>query len=264
MGASGASALEGVRVTCIDVGKGDCILLQSGASVVLIDTGYQETADEVLSCLAKRGVGRLDALVLTHYDKDHVGGLRAIAEALEVGAVYLPSYEGADKNYAMTMEAVEDLGLGGERVTAERSLRLGDARLTIYPSGVAYVDDANGDEGNDNDASLVATLTCGDDSYLFAGDLEEDGIDAYLAAGHGHFDVIKMPHHGEKGGNVDELIDSVEPRIALITDSADDPADKKTLKLLKKRDVDTYRTSDCGTIVVEGDGSGGYAVSTER
>ena len=141
---------------------------------------------------------------------------------------------------------------------------MGGATLTIYPTSLTYIPDANGDEGNDNDLSLVATLALGDDSYLFAGDLEEEGIDAYLEASHGTFGVLKMPHHGEKSSNMDEFLDDVDPEVALITDAADDPADKKTLKLLKKANVDTYRTSENGTIVVESAGSGDYTVSVER
>ena len=257
-----APAVQGTRVTCIDVGKGDCILVQAGSSAVLIDTGYQSTAGEVLEVLHEQGVGHLDATILTHYDRDHVSGLAAIAEVLTPGTVYLPGYAGSDKNYKSTMETVDDLGLAAQRVTTEVQLALGEGRLTIYPSSVAYVPGAGGDEGNDNDASLVVTLTCGDDSYLFAGDLEKEGIEAYLRAGYGGFDVIKMPHHGEGEGNTDVLIDDVQPSIALITDSTDDPADKKVLKLLKKQGGDTYRTSECGTIVIESNGTGAYEVST--
>ena len=256
-------ATTGIRVSCIDVGKGDCILVQAGASAVLIDTGYQDTASAVRSYLQEQGVARLDAVILTHYDKDHVSGLRSLAEAVPIEVVYLPSYEGADKNYTTTMAAIDDLGLAARRVTEELVLELDRARMVVYPSGVSYVPDANGDEGNDNDASLVVTLTCGNDSYLFAGDLEEEGVDAFLEKGLRHFDVLKMPHHGEKSASSDELIDAVGPRIVLITDSADDPADKKVLKLLEKADVDIRRTSTDGTIVVESDGAGGYEVTTD-
>lgn len=253
----------GVRVSCIDVGKGDCILVQEGTAAALIDTGHKETTDEVLAYLEQQGVVRLDALVLTHYDKDHVGGLRSIAGAVRVDRVYLPAYVGADRNYKMTVATVDDLDLEVQLVEEELALELDEAQMTVYPSRVAYVRGSNGDEGNDNDASLVLALRCGHDSYLFAGDLEEEGIDAYLSAEDGCFDVLKMPHHGEKSANTDSLIDAVQPKVALITDGEGDPADKKVLKLLTKAGVDTYRTSADGTIVVESDGSGSYVVSAE-
>lgn len=260
----GALAALDTRVTCIDVGKGDCILVEAGSMAVLIDTGYRDTAGKVLSRLAERGIGHLDSVILTHYDRDHVSGLRAIVESIEVDTVYLPGYKGSDKNYSSTMEVVNDLNLAARPVTEKAQRKLGEANLTIYPSGVAYEPGVRGEEGNDNDASLVVALRCGDDSYLFAGDLEEDGVEAYLQVGRGHYDVLKMPHHGEYDSNTEAFLDDVVPRIALITDSSSDPADKKTSKLLKKHDVETYRTSIDGTIIVEGNGSGSYAVMTEN
>ena len=249
-----------LRVTVIDVEKGDCILLQSDGAAVLIDTGYESTAAEVVSFLRSQGVSSLDAMIITHYDRDHIEGIRPIGEAVSVGTIYLPEYQGADKNYRSCIQSVEALGVASQRVTKEIALPIGNARLTVFPSGVAYDPGSGKEEGNDNDMSLVATLVNGRDSYLFAGDLEEEGIDAYLEANHGRFDVLKMPHHGQHSSNTSKLLDDVRPQIALITDAKEDPASKKTLKLLKAADVQTYRTSEDGTITVESGGNGTYSV----
>ena len=250
-----------LRVTTIDVGKGDCILIQADGAAVLIDTGYERTAPDVLSYVRAQGVSRLDAMIITHYDRDHIEGMRPIGEALDVDNIYLPGYEGSDNNYESCMSAVKALGVPSHRVTKELVIHVGDACLTVFPSGVAYEPGSGKDEGNDNDMSLVVTLANGRDSYLFAGDLEEEGIDAYLAARHGQFDVLKMPHHGNRASNTSELLDDVRPQIAVITDSREDPASKKVLKLLKAADVQTCCTSDDGTVVVESDGSGTYSVA---
>ena len=251
-----------LRVTVIDVGKGDCILIQADDAAVLIDTGYESTANDVLSCLRDQGVSNLDAIIITHYDRDHIEGIRPIGEDVGVGTIYLPGYEGTDKNYRACILAVEALGVPSQRVTEELDLYVGGARLTVFPSGVSYEPGTGKEEGNDNDMSLVATLVNGRDSYLFAGDLEEEGIDAYLSGGHGQFDVLKMPHHGKHSSNLSELLDDVRPQIAVITDSEEDSASKKTLKLLKSANVQTHRSSKEGTITVESDGSGTYSVLT--
>ena len=255
-------AAAGLRVSFVDVGKGDCILLQAGGAAALIDTGYEESADEVVDYLRAQGVGRLSWVVVTHYDRDHVGGLRAIGQEFGMDALYLPSYDGADKQYAFVQEAVADLGLPAQKTTQELSLALGPAELVVYPSRLIYVPDANGDEGNDNDLSLVVALTYGSDSYLFAGDLEEEGVEAYLEEHGGAFDVLKMPHHGRKSKATDDLLESVRPQIAVITDGEDDPADKKTLRLLEDEGAEVYRTSEDGTVVIVSDGSGHYDVTT--
>ncbi|MBR3325998.1 MAG: MBL fold metallo-hydrolase, partial [Atopobiaceae bacterium] len=111
-----------LRVTFVDVGKGDCTLIKSGGEAVLIDTGYQNTADDVLAHLKKAGVSRLDAMIITHYDRDHIGGIRTIGEGVDVGAIYLPGYEGGDKNYRSCIKTVKELGVPTQLVTEELSL----------------------------------------------------------------------------------------------------------------------------------------------
>lgn len=262
--APAATLASSLRVSFIDVGKGDCTLVQAGDASVLIDTGYENTAGDVLSHLRTQGVSHLDAMVITHYDRDHIGGIRAIGEGVDVGTVYLPGYEGADKNYRSCTSAVKALGAPTRQVTKELALDLGNARLAVFPSGVVYKPGTGGGEGNDNDASLVATLINGRDSYLFAGDLEEDGIAAYLKAKRGQFDVVKMPHHGRRSSNTADFLDEVQPQIAVITDAEKDPANKKVLKLLDSAGVETYRTSTNGTVVVESTGNGTYSASPSK
>lgn len=262
--ASSKNSANDIRVSYIDVGKGDCILIQAGESAVFIDTGYENTSNKVLSYVRAQGVSRLDCIIITHYDRDHIGGVRTIGKELPVDTIYLPGYKGSDKNYRTLMASIEDVQLPVRQVTETLSLKLGSAQLTLYPSSVTYDPHASGDEGNDNDLSLVATLTCGNDSYLFTGDLEKEGVDAYLGRRLGRFDVLKMPCHGKKNQLIDELLESVQPQIAIITDSNNDPADKKTLKALKGTDASAYRTGACGTIIVASDGTGTYSVKTDR
>ena len=258
-------ASPSLRVSYIDVGKGDCMLVQANGAAILIDAGYDKTAKDVLSLLQEQGIKQLDAVVLTHYDRDHVSGIYDIGKGVDIGTIYLPGYEGSDDNYYECIDAVEKLEVPSKLVTKKLDLNVGGARLTVYPSTVTYQPGSDdGEEGNDNDMSLVATLTNGSDSYLFAGDLEEEGIDAYLAGKHGTFDVLKMPHHGRNSSNTEDFVDDVRPQIAIITDSKKESADKKVTKLLKSYDAEAYRTSKDGTIVVESDGNGNYQVSTSK
>ena len=251
-----------LTVTFLDVGKGDCILLEKDGTYVLIDAGYDSTADDVIAFLQQAGVERLDYFIITHYDKDHVGGAAAVAESFSVGQIYLPGYEGESRYYTAFMDVIAENALPAENVTKNVSFTLAGVRYEIYASELEYVFAAGEDEGNDNDVSLVIAAYYGRDSYLFAGDIEKDGIKSYLAAGHGTFDVVKMPHHGRKESNSDDFIDDTQMQIAVITDSADDEADSKILKWLGEAEAAVYRSSECGTIVVTSTGAGEYAVKT--
>lgn len=258
------SSSEGVCISYVDVGKGDCILIQVGESAGLIDTGYANTANETVAFLRNRGVKKLEFVVITHYDRDHIGGMRAIGNAYGIDSLYLPDYQGADKNYQSLMAAIGSLGLTPQSVATEKQLRIGNASMTIKPSGVTYHPSAKGDEGNDNDLSLVVMLIYGNDSFLFTGDLEKEGISVLLDTAPGSFDILKMPRHGQKTSNTDELIDAIRPKVAVITDDEEDPANKKVLKLLDENDVETYRTSIDGTILVHGNGSGSYSITCKK
>ena len=252
-----------LQITVLNVGKGDCILLTKDGSCVLIDAGYDDTSGEVISFLQKKNVEQLDYFIVTHYDKDHVGGAAAVAENISIGQIYLPDYEGESKYYTALMDVVEDRSLAAEKVSDNISFTLADVNYEIYASDVEYVPSDGNEEGNDNDVSLVIATYWNEDSYLFAGDIEEDGIESFLENGHGSFDVVKMPHHGRKESNTGDFIESTQPKIALITDSEDDPADDKVLNLLAEAGADVYRTSQCGTIVLTGAGTGEYNVTTE-
>ena len=253
-----------VRVSFIDVGKGDCIIIQAGQAFGLIDTGYTNTAHKTAEYLHKQGVTQLEFVVITHYDRDHIGGLKTLGKAYSIRSLYLPDYAGADKNYQLLSSAIRELGLIPQSVRDTKKLRLENASITISPSGIPYDPKAKGDEGNDNDLSIVAELNHGDDSFLFTGDLESDGIEALLARTPGTFDILKMPRHGQKTPNTDELLDSIHPQVAVITDDEDEPANKKVLKLLAEADVKTYRTSIDGTIMVRCSGSGSYSITCDR
>ena len=258
----GARTEDGLEATFIDVGKGDCVLVRCGGHSLLIDAGYAGTVGPVMSALRDRGVEKLDAMIVTHYDKDHVGGAAELAALFEPRIVYLPGYEADNRYYYAFMSAIELYDLDARRVTEDVSFTLGGAELAIYASPIAY-DAYAGDEGNDNDVSLVVGARFGEDSYLFAGDIESEGIAAWVNAGHGPYDVLKWPHHGKKEPEAEALIASVQPKLCVITDSEADTAAKKIIKCLDKAGVTVLRSAVHGTITISGDGAGQYAVETE-
>lgn len=253
---------ENFNITCIDVGKGDCILAKFNDKSLMIDTGYAETAEDVLSFLKRNNIKKLDYLIITHYDKDHVGGAAEIAENIEITKIYLPDCEGRSEYYETFMNVIEKKNLDANQVSDDVELALGNVKFKIFSSDVPY--ELTGKEWNDNDISLVISAVYNKDSYLFAGDIEKDGIKSYLSKIQDNFDVLKMPHHGEKEKNSDDFIENVQPQIALITDSTDSPADDKILDMLEKSDADIYRTSKNGNISILSSGDGNYKINTEK
>lgn len=243
-----------------DVGKGDCILLSSGDSHVLLDTGFKETADGIIDELKERDISRLDAMIITHYDKDHVGGAAAIAGEIPTDIFYLPDYMGDEDKCGDLLDLIEKEKLQSVQVSSRQELKLGRVEVYINPALVSY----DKEQKNDNDASLLIEIFEGEDSWFLPGDIEEKATDLWLSDKERKYDILKMPHHGKKEKNSAELIKAVSPLIAVITDGEERPASEKIEKKLRKNGADVYSTCLNGTITVTGNGSREYQVSVEN
>ena len=249
----GKTADPSLKVSIIDVGRGDCILVRKGGHAMLIDCGYEETSAAVSSYLRSSGVESLESVVITDYDNDHVGGAAAIIEAYSPAAVYLPSHEGSGPCYEALISSLDKAGSGtaSVRVTSDTAFRLDDVSVTIFVSR------AGSDGGN---CSLVVSVRQSKDSYLFAGDLEKEDTAAFLADHTAQWDVIIMPHHGNQKDGTEELLASVRPKIALITDSSQEPAADSVLGLLEVTGAKIYRSSENGTVTITSSGKGVYRI----
>ena len=249
-----------LQAVFFDVGKGDCILLTMGQDHVLLDAGYEETWQLVTKELLSRGIDSLDAMIITHYDKDHVGGAAEIAEKIPVDIFYLPDYEGDADKCGDLLKYIEKKDLKSVRVDEQQKIALGEAEIEVDPALIQY----DQQEKNDNDASLIVKIFYKEDEWLLPGDIEKDAIEIWLGENTQTFDILKMPHHGGREKNTKELLDNTEPEIAVITDSVLEEVPEKVLKQLEKRDITVYRSSVNGTITITGDGTGTYDVTSEK
>ncbi|MBQ6507933.1 MAG: leucine-rich repeat protein [Flexilinea sp.] len=263
---STAEAADIFRITVIDVGKGDCILVQTGdanaPNNVLIDTGYKATRKDVVSYLKKLEVENVDALIISHFHKDHVGGAAYILEKISVGKVYMPDYESTRNTYIDMMNYLQN---GGSSIPRQRLLfedtpdlffEINGAEYHIFPSSISF------DGDNDNDVSMVITLNYNGHTALFAGDLEKDGI-AQLMGIHANdlpvksFDILKLPHHGGMETNTGDLLDRLKDSgIVIITDGQVKRAHGTLLDTLEERNLEYYSSADDGTIIIEFSGEG--------
>ena len=247
----GRQTLEnpGIRITFFDVGKGDAILIETEGHSVLVDSGYDDTSDVILDYLAEREIRRLDYMILTHFDKDHVGGADRILEAVEVSEVLQPDYESDSKQYLQYQESMKNKDMQANLVIKTERLNLDGADFLIYPPQQEEY------EEEDNDFSLVISMTYGSRSFLFAGDCEEERLEELLGQeefGLSH-DVLKVPHHGREEKNTVEFLRAVSPRIAVFTCPEDMPVEDDIYEALKKLGTKTYLTGK-GTITCLCDG----------
>ncbi len=249
---SGSLQKGKLRVDFIDVGKGDCILIRSKNHTVLIDTGYKDTADDVFRYLDASDVSGIDELILTHYDKDHIGGAKQLLSRYPVKKLYVPDYEKDSKKFKKLIKAVDKNNVPVECVSRAITFSADHVRYTVMPSGVAYDEKTE----NDNDMSLLVTAEHGNDSYLFTGDIEEEGIRSLLNRSGRTYDLMKMPHHGRMEKNTNALLNSVKPQYVIITDDKENRADSKLCRLLESAGINYFCTSKNGTVTIIGTGNG--------
>lgn len=244
-----AEEKEALKITFFDVGKGDAILIETKNTSMLIDAGYDETGEELLSYLRQQGGQPLDYLVITHFDKDHVGGADHVLEEVGAEHIFQPDYEGDSGQYLEYREALEMAGQQPELVTDTRVLSFDGVECLIYPPQKQEY------EEEDNDFSLVISMTYGDRSFLFAGDCEKERLKELLNQTEFDLkhDLLKVPHHGRKEKNSEEFLEAVSPEIAVITCSREEPGDNKVRKILQELGTQTYFTFE-GTITCLYDG----------
>lgn len=238
---------EELELFVLRIGAADCIILLSGESAVMIDAGEDDDGEEITSFLAKKGVKELDCLILTHFDKDHIGGADAVLASVPVKRVLMPSYEKDGKQYEQLVDALAAANAVPEVLTADTSFSVGSMQFSVRaPHKAEY-------EAGDNDFSLVTMLTFGEKRFLFAGDAEAERIAELLAEGDLACDVLKMPHHGRMNENTAAFLDACAPGRVIITDSDKSPADAELLELLAERGIDVFQTKN-GNIRVVSDG----------
>lgn len=246
--AVGGGTLPPLEVVIFSIGKADAILLHGEMGAVLIDTGEVEDGSELLSFLRKKGIMRLDALFLTHYDKDHVGGAADVIAGVEIGSVFgtYPSKESAE--YDAYLSALAEKGLTPTILREEITLQYGDLTLTVYPpKKTAY------EQKTSNNSSLAIHATYGEHSFFFAGDAEEERIAELLELEGVTCDFLKAPYHGSMLENFPALLAHLKPTYAALTCSDKNPEDPEKNTALREAGVEIFLSRN-GNIYARSDG----------
>lgn len=236
-------------ITAFSVGKADALLLQQGDTAILVDTGEEDDGTYLLGELEKRGIDHLELLLITHFDKDHVGSAALIVQNLEVDTVLMPDYEGDRPEYTAFLECLREHP-GVRRLSETVQFTKGSLKWTVYPAEDAeLIQDA--EDEYDNDMSLVASVSYGSRKFLLTGDIEKTRIGQMLDTDTDwHHDWIKMPHHGRYQKVLNALMDAVNPSWAVICCSNKNPAEEETLKMLEERQISVWDTADQSVVTV--------------
>ncbi len=205
---------EAECVFFINVGRGDAIFIRTGGRHILIDAGSKAHSAQLLAALERAGVERLDALVVTHSNKDHFSGVKPLSEAMEIGTVYYPEYSETNKDGENKLaKQIKKLGLDNQSVKAGDTIELGGTRLDVL-GPVSY------NESDENDNSVVLRAEIGGMTYLFTGDMQFAEEEEVIATGAElDCDVLKVPNHGHADATSEELAALASPSVSVVTTS---------------------------------------------
>ncbi len=246
---------EVLRLTALDVGQGDAILLQTpNGSDVLVDGGPDDRVRQQLSRHLPAADRTIELVVLTHPDLDHVGGLPAVARSYRIERVLETGVRSTSQADAAWVSEVTKQG--SERIQAQAGQRLeidGVWFDVLWP-------DASTDLATPkrNETSVVLRVTYGATSFLLTGDISSDVEARMVQTGTlTDVDVLKAPHHGSISSSSEEFLDAVKPETAMIS------VGKKNryghphpvvVRRLVKRGIRVLRTDEVGDVVCESDG----------
>ena len=248
-----------IKTTILKIGKADAIVVNAGTETLVIDCGEEEDGVELLEYLAKENIQKIDTLIITHYDKDHVGGADTLVESMPVDRVIIPDYDNTLSEYQDFLIALEEQDITPERITATTTFTLGDAEVIVEPPLSFEIPETSSDVKieYDNNFSLVTTIVHGENRLMFAGDIEKQRIREWLDTSEAATPCVflKVPHHGVYNTELQNLFECLTPAYAAICDSQKNPASEDTVILLKQIHTDVFQTKN-GKIIVLSDGTG--------
>ena len=246
--------LENNMVThFIDVGQGDCILVQVNNKNLLIDSGTSDSKEKVIRYLKNNNVSRLDYVIATHPHDDHIGGMASVIKSFEVGEFYAPKV-------TSTTLAFQDLVVALKNKNLKIKIAKPDVSLDVGPYTSCVILAPNKSTYKDiNNYSSAIKISYKNSTYLFTGDIETLSEQELLNKDYDlKCDVLKVPHHGSNSSTSENFLKRVCPKFAVIScginNSYGHPS-KETTDKLKNINCTTYRTDLNGTVILVSDGA---------
>lgn len=241
-----------LKISYIDVGQADSILIQQGSSSMLIDAGNNADAQKVKNYISSEGITKLDYVVGTHPHEDHIGGMDYVINSFEIGKIYMPKATSTTKTFKDVVTAIKNKGMKATVPTPGETFKLGDAECTVLGP-------INSNAGDLNSYSIVLKIVYGNNKFLFTGDAQVSNEQDMINKGYDlSADVLKVGHHGSHTSTCQQFLDKVNPKYAVISVGKDNDyghPHKETMDRLQAKNITIYRTDESGTIVCTSDGS---------
>lgn len=238
-----------LKVIFFNVGQGDAILISQGSNQILIDGGSSGKIEmEKLGKHIPFWDRKIEILIATHPDQDHIGGLINAMENYKIGKIIDTGANSDSQVYKKYLETIAEKNI--EKLEGKRgmNIKIKDADLKIfYPNSIL-----ENNPKNTNADSIVAKLIYGENTFLFTGDFPtEKDNDIFNSGVDLSAKILKISHHGSKYATSEEFLNKINPIDAVIsvgkTNSYGHPA-PETLNRLKASNINIFRTDEMGDV----------------
>lgn len=243
-----------LRFHFIDVGQGDSsLIITPKGKTILIDAGDEAHAKKVLSYVREQGIEKLDLVIATHPDADHIGGMDKVIKNFDIGVFAMPDVSAKTNQYKQIQRELKAKKMKATRLYQGDEVQIDDSldfEILSPVKGKKYDDT--------NEYSIVAKIVYKDTSFILMGDATmENEVDIINNVPDIDIDVLKLGHHGSSTSSSDYFITKTSPNIAIISCGKNNKyghPHQEVMRVLKKHGVTPYRTDEMGDIVITSDG----------
>lgn len=241
-------------VHIIDVGQGDSIFIHTLEDKrILIDAGDEEAEHTVYSYLKRRGVKKIDVLIATHPDTDHIGSMDYIIDKFKISHFYMPDAKTDSEAFYNLLDSCKEKNLKIEYLTKGDRLKI-DSSTTMEILSPSTITDKN------NLNSIVSLLNYKGYEFLFTGDAEKENESEILSSCNlPDIEFLKAGHHGSSSSSTDEFIEKLKPEAVAISCGYNNDyghPHRSVLDTFRKNGAVVYRTDKNGSLVFYCDENG--------
>lgn len=250
---SGCDKVSLLEIHIIDVGQGDSILIKTpNKTNILVDGGDEDSSLIIKKFLKHKKVNKIDFVIATHPDTDHIGSLDSIIDKFDISNIYMPNLKVDSSAYYNLIEACKNNNISPKFLSKGNIIELdNNIKITILSPSYTHLDN--------NSNSIVFKLDYQDKSFLFTGDCtEENEMEIIKSFNLEDIDFLKVAHHGSKNSSNSEFLKEVSPDVAAISCGYRNQyghPHKETLNRLLEENIIIYRTDTQSHLSFYSDGS---------
>lgn len=188
----------------------DCAILLSGDRCIMVDTGESVDAEHIVDVLKENEVERIDCMILTHPDQDHVGGASYIIDLLPVTQIITPYFVGEKQVYNELMQKVEVMNIPVQTLSRDRLYTYADMNIRVFSPEKFHYNESN-------DYSLAVLVEHGENAVFLAGDAQKDRVEELIRLEFPKISIYKTAYHGRDTQMSGTLIKVLQPEYAVVT-----------------------------------------------